>query len=137
MSITPSRPYLIRALYEWILDNDDVPYLVVDATIQNVMLPEQFVADGQIILNVGPSAVQALDLADDAVSFSARFGGVPMQVYVPVLAVKAIYAKESGQGMGFGFEPGIPDPEAPVPEPKQSDDKPSKPAGRPTLKVVK
>lgn len=137
MSITPSRPYLIRALYEWILDNDDVPYLVVDATIQNVMVPEQFVADGQIILNVGPSAVQALDLADEAVSFSARFGGVPMQVYVPVLAVKAIYAKESGQGMGFGFEPGIPDPETPPPPLKEVDDKPSKPAGRPTLKVVK
>ena len=135
MSITPSRPYLIRALYEWILDNDDVPYLVVDATIQNVMVPEQFVADGQIILNIGPSAVQALDLADDAVSFSARFGGVPMQVYVPVLAVKAIYAKESGQGMGFGFEPGIPDPEAP--ESIEPDAKSSKPAGRPTFKVVK
>ena len=137
MSITPSRPYLIRALYEWILDNDDVPYLVVDATIQNVMVPEQFVADGQIILNVSPSAVQALDLADEAVSFSARFGGVPMQVYVPVLAVKAIYAKESGQGMGFGFEPGIPDPEAPPPAPKEVEDKPAKPTGRPTLKVVK
>ncbi|MCP4790281.1 MAG: ClpXP protease specificity-enhancing factor [Gammaproteobacteria bacterium] len=129
MSITPSRPYLIRALYEWILDNDDVPYLVVDATIKDVMVPEQFISDGQIILNIGTSAVQALDLADEAVSFSARFGGVPMQVYVPTIAVKAIYAKGSGQGMGFGFEPGIPDPEAPPPE--------AKPEGRPALKVVK
>ena len=137
MSVTPSRPYLIRALYEWILDNDDVPYLVVDATIQNVMVPEQFVADGQIILNIGPSAVQTLDLDDEAVSFSARFGGVPMQVYVPALAVKAIYAKESGQGMGFGFEPGIPDPEAPPPELKEVPEVPARSKGRPTLKVVK
>ena len=137
MSITPSRPYLIRALYEWILDNDDVPYLVVDATIQNVMVPEQFVADGQIILNIGPSAVQSLDLDDEAVSFSARFGGVPMQVYVPVLAVKAIYSKESGQGMGFGFEPGIPDPEAPPTELKEVPEAPARSTGRPTLKVVK
>ena len=136
MTMTPSRPYLVRALYEWILDNDDVPYLVIDATIQNVMVPEQFVSDGQIILNVAPSAVQGLQMDDEAVSFSARFGGVPMQVYVPVLAIKAIYAKESGQGMGFGFEPGIPDPDEPMPEPKV--EKPAaKPSGRPALKVVK
>ncbi len=136
MAMTPSRPYLVRALYEWILDNDDAPYLVIDATIHNVMVPEQFVADGQIILNIGPAAVQGLQMDDDAVSFSARFGGVPMQVYVPVLAIKAIYAKESGQGMGFGFEPGIPDPDEPMPE--STADKPAaKPSGRPALKVVK
>ncbi|MDP6967992.1 MAG: ClpXP protease specificity-enhancing factor [Gammaproteobacteria bacterium] len=132
--MTPSRPYLIRALYDWILDNDDVPYLVVDATLASVMVPEQFVSDGQIILNIAPSAVQNLEIADAAVSFSARFGGVPMQVYAPILAVKAIYAKQSGQGMGFGYEPGMPDPEDPVPEPKSVSDKPK---GRPTLKVIK
>ncbi len=134
MSMTPSRPYLIRALYEWILDNDDVPYLVIDTSIESVMVPEQFVSDGQIILNIGPSAVQTLEIADEAVSFSARFGGVPMQVYAPVLSVKAIYAKESGQGMGFGYEPGIPDPEDPAQGPKVET---SKAKGRPALKVVK
>ena len=134
MPVTPSRPYLVRALYEWILDNDDVPYLVVDATLASVMVPEQFVSDGQIILNIGPTAVQTLQMEDEAISFSARFGGVPMQVYVPILAVKAIYAKQSGQGMGFGYEPGIPDPEEPLPRTKSG---PDKSKGRPTLKVIK
>jgi len=119
--------------------------MVVDATINDVMVPERFISDGQIVLNIAPSAVQSLSLGDDAVEFNARFGGVPMHVYVPILAVMAIYAKESGEGMGFGFEPGIPDPDSPAPVPPMPD-KPVEPATvssisarakRPTLKVVK
>ncbi len=143
--MTPSRAYLLRALHEWILDNNSTPHMVVDATICGVMVPERFISDGQIVLNIAPSAVQSLSLGDDAVEFNARFGGVPMHVYVPILAVMAIYAKESGEGMGFGFEPGIPDPDSPAPIPP-APDKPSEPATvssisarakRPTLKVVK
>ena len=127
--MTPSRPYLIRALFEWILANNDIPYLIIDASIQGVVVPQQFVTDGQIILDIGPSAVQGLELGDEAVILEARFGGVPIQVYIPILAVKAIYAKQSGEGMSFGFEPGIPDPDAPEPA--------KKPTQRPVLKVVK
>ena len=144
--MTPSRSYLLRALHEWILDNDSTPHIVVDATINDVMVPEHFISDGQIVLNISPGAVEGLNLSNDAVEFNARFGGVPMHVYVPILAVMAIYAKESGEGMGFGFEPGIPDPDGPQSVPNGLVDKP-KASGtvssiasrtkRPTLKVVK
>jgi len=128
--MTPSRPYLLRALNEWILDNDMTPYLVVDAGIQGVEVPQEFVTDGQIVLNICPTAVVGLSIDNEAVEFSARFGGVPMQVYVPFVAIMAIYAKENGQGMVFGSEPGAPDPDGPAEEKKE---KPSKPS----LKVVK
>lgn len=131
----PSRPYLIRALHEWLTDNQCTPHLAVDATIAGVMVPEQFVTDGQIVLNIGYSAVQNLLIDEQAVSFSARFGGVPMNVYIPMAAVLALYARENGAGMGFGMEPGAElyetlDSEQP-PEP------PKGPSGRPSLKVVK
>lgn len=103
-----SRPYLVRALYDWINDNQSTAYIVVDATLPGVFVPEDFVSDGQITLNVGPSAVQNLQLLDEHIEFSARFGGVPMSVHVPMAAVLAIYAKESGEGMSFGREPGMP-----------------------------
>jgi stringent starvation protein B len=144
--MTPSRSYLLRALHEWILDNDSTPHMVVDATLNDVMVPERFISDGQIVLNIAPGAVEGLSLGDDAVEFNARFGGVPMHVYVPILAVMAIYAKESGEGMGFGFEPGIPDPDGPPSTLTAVVDKPKVPgtvssiAGRtkrPALKVVK
>ena len=148
--MTPSRAYLLRALHEWILDNDSTPHMVVDATINDVMVPEHFINDGQIVLNISPSAVQGLNLGNDAVEFNARFGGVPMHVYVPILAVLAVYSKETGEGMGFGFEPGIPTPDGPRPPPAPisavDKTKPKSPgtvssigshAKRPTLKVVK
>lgn len=140
--MSSSRPYLIRALYEWLADNDLTPYLAVDATIENVMVPSQHIQDGQIVLNIAMTAVRELDISNEAVTFSARFGGVPQQVYVPVAAVLAIYAKENGQGMAFGHEPELPDPEPkgpvavdaepePVKEEKESESK------RPSLRVVK
>lgn len=105
--MNPSRPYLVRALHEWILDNDCTPHLAVDARLPGVIVPTQFVQEGQIVLNISPSAVQGLLIDDAGVSFSARFGGVPMNVYVPMIAIMAVYARENGQGMGFGAEPGV------------------------------
>ncbi len=131
--MTPSRPYLVRALNEWILDNDMTPYLVVDAGLQGVQVPQDFITNGQIVLNICPSAVRGLTVGNEAVEFSARFGGVPMQVYVPFFAIMAIYAKENGQGMVFGSEPGSPEPPTPDAPAPGSKDKPSKPS----LKVVK
>ena len=87
--MTPSRSYLLRALHEWILDNDSTPHIVVDATINDVMVPEHFISDGQIVLNISPGSVEGLNLSNDAIEFNARFGGVPMHVYVPILAVMA------------------------------------------------
>ena len=101
-----SRPYLLRALLDWICDNALTPHLLVDATVPAVVVPAQFVQQGKITLNVGPNAVEGLDMGNDAITFSARFAGQPMQVYVPVTAVLAIFARENGQGMMFGQEPG-------------------------------
>ena len=102
----PSRPYILKALYEWLLDNELTPHLVVNAEEDNVTVPLQFVDEGQIVLNVNPSAVRNFFMDDEAVSFNARFSGQPMDVYVPMRAIMAIYARENGQGMGFGTEPG-------------------------------
>ncbi len=100
-----SRPYLARALYEWLLDNELTPYLVVDATQPGVEVPRQFVQNGQIVLNVAPTAVRDLFMENQAIGFNARFGGQPMQVMVPIPALIAIYARENGVGMVFGHEP--------------------------------
>ncbi len=140
--MNPSRPYLVRALQEWILENSCTPHLAVDAHIQGVVVPTQFVQDGQIVLNISPSAVQNLFIDDEGVSFNARFGGVPMNVYVPMVAIMAVYARENGQGMGFGMEPGaelyaqqaVAEPEMQSSEPvEEAEEKPK----RPSLKVVK
>lgn len=104
--MTPSRPYLLKALHEWISDNELTPHLVVDAHMDGVMVPSEFVADGQIVLNIAYGAVRDLLMGNEGISFNARFGGVPMNVYIPMAAVLAIYARENGQGMGFGMEPG-------------------------------
>jgi stringent starvation protein B len=104
MKMTPNRPYLLRAFYEWIVDNNCTPYLVVDATFSGVKVPTQFIQNGQIVLNVTPSAVGNLQLGNDAVTFNARFGGQPFALYIPVNAVLAIYAKENGAGSVFTLE---------------------------------
>ncbi len=132
--MTPSRPYLLRALNEWILDNQCTPYVLVDAAIHSVQVPQEYVNNGQIVLNISPSAVQALLIDDAGLSFNARFGGVPMDVYVPMVAILAIYARENGQGMVFGSEAGAPDPTDPVPPPSSPRQEGQ---GRPSLKVVK
>lgn len=99
--MTPRRPYLLRAFYEWLVDNDLTPHLVVDATMGGVRVPLEFVQDGQIILNVAPRAVGNLELGNEAITFNARFGGRPHSVIVPLYAVQAIYARENGAGTMF------------------------------------
>lgn len=106
MTFTPSRSYLLQALHQWMTDNDLTPHLAVDARVQGVMVPDQFTRDEQLVLNISYSAVQQLVIDTDGVSFNARFGGVPMNVFIPLAATLAIYARENGQGMGFGMEPG-------------------------------
>jgi stringent starvation protein B len=122
----------MRALYEWIVDNDCTPYILVDATVAGVEVPQQYVKDGQIVLNISPSAVLDLNMTNDSVLFNGRFGGVATDIYVPVDAVIGIYARENGRGMVFEAE------EAPEgPEPPDDTPPPSRPEGRPALKVVK
>ena len=99
--LSPRRPYLLRAFYEWLLDNQLTPHLVVDVTLPGVQVPMEYARDGQIVLNIAPRAVGALELANDEVRFNARFGGVPRQVSVPMAAVLAIYARENGAGTMF------------------------------------
>lgn len=99
--MTSHRPYLLRALYEWIADNDMTPHLLVDATRAHVRVPAHAVKDGRIVLNVAQRAVSGLQMDNELISFSARFGGVSQAVSVPVGAVLAIYARETGQGMAL------------------------------------
>ena len=100
-NLTPTRPYLARAIYEWICDNQLTPYLLVDATQSYVKVPTQHVKDGQIVLNIVPHAVHQFQIDNDAIFFSARFGGVPQEIYVPMSAVLGIYSRENGQGLFF------------------------------------
>lgn len=131
--MTSSRPYLIRAFYDWILDNGLTPHLLVDAQVSGVVVPSQFVQDGKIVLNLSPTAVRHLELGNEILRFGARFGGVAMEVQVPPDAVLGIYARENGQGMLFP-----PTAEAPGASAESSEPEPPKPPkDRPTLKVVK
>lgn len=103
-NITPNRPYLLRAYYEWLMDNHLTPHVVVDAFVPGTQVPQQFVKDGQIVLNIATGAVVNLQMNNDAVEFSARFGGVPQQVYLPMASIIAIYARENGAGTVFDME---------------------------------
>ncbi|RLA44780.1 MAG: ClpXP protease specificity-enhancing factor [Gammaproteobacteria bacterium] len=128
--MTSSRPYIMRALYEWIVDNDCTPYVLVDASSEDVMVPQQFVKDDQIVLNISPGAVMDLNISNEAVAFNGRFGGVATDVFVPVSAVVGIYARENGQGMVF-------EPEEAAEPPDDTPPEPNKIEGRPSLKIVK
>ncbi|MDG2941414.1 ClpXP protease specificity-enhancing factor [Bisgaard Taxon 10/6] len=98
---SPKRPYLLRAYYDWLLDNGFTPYLVVDATYYGVDVPQEYVKDGQIVLNLSEGAVGNLALGNDAIEFSARFQGIPRNLYIPMGAAIAIYARENGDGVMF------------------------------------
>ncbi|GEM_PF-93014 len=98
------RPYLIRAMHEWMGDNGNTPHIVVDAAVAGVNVPAEHVKDGKIILNISESAAHNLKLSNDSVSFRARFGGVPFDVWVPMASVLGIYARETGQGMIFSHD---------------------------------
>jgi len=149
---TSTRPYLLRAIYEWCVDNGFTPYVsvVVDA---NTRVPMEYVRDGEIVLNIGPLATSRMQMGNDSISCSARFGGVPRDIFIPISAVSAIYSKENGQGMSFETDRRATSPEvggeplaATSPEPADSADTPGSgdPAqpprpgpGRPTLRRIK
>lgn len=99
--MTSSQPYLLRAVYEWIIDNGMTPQLVVNATVKEARIPRAYIENDRIVLNIHPSAVRDLDLGNQSVSFSARFQGAPFQVYIPIGAIMAIYARENGNGLVF------------------------------------
>ncbi len=125
--MSSSRPYLVRALNDWILDNEMTTHVVVDANLDQVVVPREFVEAGRIVLNLSPTAVQGLTIENDYICFSARFSGRAMDVIIPIHAVMAIYAKENGQGMVFTEEPSSPTP--PETDNKQTD--------KPALRIVK
>ena len=130
--MTSSRPYLLRALNEWILDNDLTPHIVVDASQENVVVPTQYVESGKIVLNISPGAVSGFDISNEFISFSARFSGKAMDIFVPVSAVLALYAKENGQGMVFNEEKSAsPAATSPKSAPEEKSE-----ASRPRLKLV-
>ncbi|MGR5236085.1 ClpXP protease specificity-enhancing factor [Vibrio alfacsensis] len=155
--MTARRPYMLRAFYEWLVDNDLTPHLVVDATMPGVHVPLEFVQDGQIILNLAPRAVGHLELGNDAITFQARFSGRPHTVIVPVYAVQAIYARENGAGTMFEPEEAythiedeaiVEEEQAPTfttvsDEPSEmidsttDEEQAPRPKGRPSLRVIK
>ncbi|PPV06354.1 ClpXP protease specificity-enhancing factor [Xanthomonas bromi] len=139
--MTSHRPYLLRALVEWINDNGMTPHVLVDAGLPGVQVPASAVKDGRVVLNIAERAVVGLQVDNESVSFTARFGGVSHPVMVPMAAVLAVYARETGQGMALPDDipgtsseppdPGAPPPSAPTP------DEPSSGGKRPHLRVVK
>ena len=125
--MTTNRPYLLRALYEWITDNGLTPHVLVDSEIDGVDVPDQAIQKGKVVLNIAAGATEQLVLDNEVICFRARFSGKPYQINVPMNAVIAIYARENGQGMMFAQD------DTPDPPVDGSDDPPS----RSHLKVVK
>lgn len=150
-----SRPYILRALHEWIVDNECTPHILVDVNYPQVKVPPGYAADGQIVLNAAPAAVRYFTVDNQAISFEARFSGAPFSLYVPIGAVLAIYANENGQGMFFDARSDAlgdseqlagSDDEPPVLHavdtasvPTDPDDEPPTPpaTGRPSLRIIK
>ncbi|MBE4592635.1 ClpXP protease specificity-enhancing factor [Vibrio navarrensis] len=158
-NMTARRPYMLRAFYDWLVDNDLTPHLVVQATMPGVRVPLEFVQDGQIILNIAPRAVGQLELGNEAISFHARFSGRPHSVIVPLHAVLAIYARENGAGTMFepeeaytnvtgeieeewlddvdDSELSLDDLDSDTASTGNSNAEPTRPKGKPSLRVVK
>ena len=138
MTMSSSRSYLVKALYEWILDNNCTPHILVFADAEGVDVPRAHVQNGQIVLNIAPTAVVNLMMDNEAISFNARFSGKSTDIYVPMQAVMGIVTRENGQGMMFDFM-------EPPPPPKNSPDinadvtniRKLSGKAKPTLKVVK
>jgi len=137
MTMTSHRPYMVRALNEWILENNCTPYILVNAYAKDVQVPQNYVKDGQIILNISPVAVQDLTITNNGIEFNGRFGGIPTRVYVPTPAILGIYAKENGQGMIFDTDDPIPEPSGPGPEKPAKKDSEKSNSSRPELRIVK
>jgi len=127
--MSSNRPYLLRALYEWISDNGLTPYILVDATNPGVRVPPGAAKDGKVVLNIAARAVTQFEISNDRIHFLARFGGVSQAVDVPMAGVLAIYAQENGQGMMFSAEN--------APEPPPASAKTDEAVKRPHLRVVK
>jgi stringent starvation protein B len=138
MADTPARsrrPYLLRAMHEWISDSNQTPHIVVDASMEGVEVPRQYVQGGKIILNVSSNATSMLSLGNEVVRFRARFGAATYDVNVPIAAVLGIYARETGQGMIFSEADTPPQPPAPPSEPAPASTETKR--TKPTLKVIK
>lgn len=135
-TVLPRRPYLLRAMHQWMTDSGLTPHVMVDATVTGADVPKAHVREGRIVLNVSYSATRHLDLGNDWVSFEARFGGVSRIVRFPTLAVQSVYARETGEGLVFPPE-GDATPPAPPAAPGNGEGEARPAAGRPQLKVVK
>ncbi|ACJ27610.1 Stringent starvation protein b [Shewanella piezotolerans WP3] len=148
--LTPNRPYLLRAYYDWLMDNQLTPHVVVDAYVPGTQVPQQYVKDGQIVLNITESAVGGLQITNEFIEFSARFGGVPQQVLLPMAAIVAIYARENGAGTVFDVEEAyqledteeaglsvVEEPVAEVSEPEEIKEEVKEPKRRGHLTLVK
>jgi stringent starvation protein B len=132
--VSELKRYLLRSVCDWALDEGLTPHILVDATFSGARVPERYVENGRIVFNVHPRAVHLFEITDTGLGFSARFGGQPMQVFVPLPAVLAVYAKENGQGISFP-EPATTGPEGQPPEPAPEGE-PPRPKGA-HLRVVK
>jgi stringent starvation protein B len=130
--MTSQKPYLIRAIYEWLVDNELTPYLLVSTEFEGVQVPDEYIHDGKIVLNIAPDAVRNFLADNDWISFSARFSGKAMELFIPIAAVQAIYGKENNEGMFFPDEEDSPPPK---PTPKEDPSKSTK--GKPSLSIVK
>ena len=139
-----NRPYLFKAFYEWIVDSDCTPYIAVDAHYPGVEVPQEFVNDGQIVLNIAPRAVNDFQMQDDHLHLSTRFSGIPIDIHIPLEGIVCIYAHENGRGMVFDPEDPQDDPTPPQgPTAVSSEQAKKKPAkkpsksDKPSLRVVK
>jgi stringent starvation protein B len=135
VSRKPKRPYLLRALYDWIVDSNLTPYVLVNARAADVQVPADYVNDGKIVLNVAPHAVRQLSMDDTSLTCECRFGGRPFAVYLPMQSIEAIYARETGEGMAFEAER-FPEPPGDGPDDPGASGPGDKPSGG-HLKVVK
>jgi stringent starvation protein B len=123
---TSNKPYLIRALHEWMSDNRLTPQIIVDAAFEGLDLPAEHVSDGKLVLNISHSAARYLSLANDLFTFEVRFGGIARRLEIPPAAVLGIYARETGQGMVFADD-----------QPPPAGGAPREASGKPKLSVVK
>ena len=140
--MTSNKPYLIRALYEWLVDNDATPHIMVNTTIDDVMIPDGIDKDGQVVLNIATRSVQGLEMENTHIAFTARFSGAPHNIYIPISAVMAIYSMEDGEGMMFAEDTSVNAPsvvDTSISSNKtQSKPLPGKPKKKkPGLKIVK
>jgi len=132
-TMTSNQPYLLRAFFDWIVDNGLTPYIVVNTKVAGVEVPQEHVKDGQIVLNVSPSACANFALDTQFLSFQARFSGTPRRIFMPCHAVLAIYARENGAGTVFTYE----QEDALTDAPASPTEAPAPAKGKPALKVVK